>query len=144
MRCALLLAVLLGTAGCATAPWGWQDLRTPARTGAEGDLADCRSHAAAQYAPGVPAGDPYLKNQPAAWQLDPDAQANAPGTGPWHPDREPFPTTGGSQVSQHGVVVPYTGYPGTLDYHPEYLDALVEKCMADRGWAFRPLEQGSK
>jgi hypothetical protein len=32
----------------------------------------------------------------------------------------------------------YTGYPGELDYHPEYLDDILEKCMSDRGWEYRP------
>jgi hypothetical protein len=65
---------------------------------------------------------------------------NVTGTGIWHADREPFPYTNRNGESRHGVVVPYTGYPGELDYHPEYLDALVEKCMADRGWIFRQVE----
>jgi hypothetical protein len=138
MTYAVLLIMLLGTAGCAATPWSWQDLGTPPRASADADLAACRSYAAAQYAPGVPAGDPYLKNHPEALPLDQDAPAVEPGTGTWHPDREPFPYANRSQKPGQGVVVPYTGYPGYLDYHPDYLEALVGKCMADRGWVFRP------
>lgn len=133
-----LTLLLIGTAGCTAAPWSWQDVRTPPRASAEADLTACRSYASAQYSPGIPAGDPYLDDHPPKAALDLEGPASAPGTGTWHPDREPFPYTNRSQESSHGVVVPYTGYPGELDYHPDYLDALVEKCMADRGWAYRP------
>ena len=129
--------------GCTATPWSWQDTRTPARFDANADLNACRSYASAQYAPGVPAGDPYQQT-PTNYQ-DPVPLAKDTGnpdhaaTGTWHPDREPFPYTSNYRgESQHGVVVPYTGYPGYYDYHPDYLDALVEKCMADRGWAYRP------
>ena len=140
MRLTVVLICLLGTAGCTATPWSWQDLGSPPRESAETDLAACRSYAAAQYSPGVPAGDRYLKDQPATLPLDPESRTPPPGLGPWHADREPFPTTSSSQVSLHGVVVPYTGYPGSYDYHPGYLDALVEKCMREKGWAFRPAE----
>lgn len=128
--------------GCTATPWSWQDTRTPARLGADADLDACRSYAAAQYSPGVPAGDPYLQapiNYPDSTPLDATAvDPDRSATGTWHPDREPYPYTNQTREDQHGVVVPYTGYPGYLDYHPGYLDALVEKCMADRGWVFRP------
>lgn len=138
-----LLALTISLGGCAATPWSWQDTRTPVRADPAADLAACRSYASSQYAPGIPAGDPYQRYQPDSPpdQQDPD---NPPGTGTWHPDREPFPYTNRDRESLHGVVVPYTGYPGELDYHPEYLDALVEKCMADRGWAYRPLEPERK
>ncbi|MCM2263604.1 MAG: hypothetical protein NDI73_00265 [Desulfuromonadales bacterium] len=135
-----LILLLIGTVGCAATPWDWQDVRTPPRASSEADLAACRSYASAQYSPGIPAGDPYLKDHPLPEPLDQEMADIDPGTGIWHPDREPFPYTNRSRESIHGVVVPYTGYPGELDYHPDYLDALVEKCMADRGWAFRPVE----
>lgn len=138
-----LMFLLIGAAGCATTPWGWQDIRTPPRANSDADLAACRSYASAQYSPGIPAGDPFLDDHPPAVELDHEMPGGEPGTGSWHPDREPFPYTNRNQESIHGVVVPYTGYPGDLDYHPEYLDALVEKCMADRGWAYRPIENNA-
>lgn len=133
-----LMILLIGVAGCAAAPWTWQDVRSPPRASAEADLAACRSYASAQYSPGTPAGDPYLNDRPPAMDLGPELAGGDPVGGTWRPDREPFPYTNRNQESIHGVIVPYTGYPGELDYHPDYLDALVEKCMADRGWAYRP------
>lgn len=138
-----LILFLVGTAGCTAAPWGWQDIRTPPRLDHEADLAACRSYASAQYSPGIPAGDRYLEDHPLPSSPDQDMPDSDPATGTWHPDREPFPYTNRNQKSIHGVVVPYTGYPGELDYHPDYLDALVEKCMADRGWAYRPIGQNT-
>jgi len=140
-----LMLLLLGTAGCAATPWSWQDVRTPPRENSEADLTACRSYASAQYSPGMPAGDPFLEDHPPLTPpLDQELPEDNPGTGTWHPDREPFPFTNRNQESLHGAVVPYTGYPGELDYHPDYLDALVEKCMADRGWAYRPAKQNLK
>jgi hypothetical protein len=139
-----LILVLLATAGCAAPPWTWQDVRIPPRVNSEVDLAACRSYASAQYTPGIPAGDPYLEDFPIPPALDEEAPDREPGTGIWHPEREPFPYTNRTRESLHGVVVPYTGYPGELDYAPDYLDALVEKCMADRGWAFRPAAPASQ
>lgn len=139
-----LLLLVLGATGCAARPWVWQDVRTPPRAGPEADLAACRSYASAQYSPGIPFGDPYLEDHPHSLSLDDEILDNEPGDGTWHSDREPFPYTNRNQEPIHGVVVPYTGYPGYLDYHPDYLDALVEKCMADRGWAFRPAAENSK
>lgn len=133
MRFIVVGLSFLAVAGCTSPAWVWQDPREPSRTSPEADLAACRSHASAQYRPGIPAGDPYLRGQNAG------AAGDAPaGTGTWHPDREPFPSISRSQEALHGVAVPYTGYPGYLDYHPGFLDALVEKCMADRGWVFQP------
>ncbi len=132
----------LTMAGCTPTPFSWQDTRVPARFDASADLDACRSYAAAQYSPGVPAGDPYRQTQvnyPDPIPLDPPQEnPDRSATGTWHPDREPFPTTNAERSNRHDVVVPYTGYPGDLDYHPGYLDALVEKCMSDRGWVYRP------
>jgi hypothetical protein len=139
MRKLLILIFLLGSVGCSAPAWQWHDTQVPPRTDAESDLATCRSYAAAQYRPGVPTGDPYRQQQPAdPSRLDLDPAGNPPGTETWHADREPYPVTNIRQESIHGVVVPYTGYPGDLDYHPEFLDALVEKCMAERGWHYGP------
>lgn len=145
MRQLLLLIILLSSVGCSSPVWQWQDTRLPPRAEVAPDLAECRSYAAAQYRPGVPAGDPYLGQQSTAspgtllLDQDPGDPAAAPDT--WHADREPFPTTNIREESIHGVVVPYTGYPGYLDYHPGYLDALVEKCMSDRGWRYAPASE---
>jgi len=129
-------------AGCTPTRFSWQDTRTPERSDASADLSACRSYAASQDTPGVPAGDQYRQspvNYPDPVPLDqPEGNPDRGATGTWHPDREPFPYTNYEREDRHGVVVPYTGYPGYLDYHPGYLDALVEKCMADRGWVFRP------
>lgn len=133
------LCLMFCTVAACTAPtWSWQDLRTPPRSSADADLAACRSYAASQYRPGVPAGSPYLKDHPQSPPLELEAADVPPATGPWHADREPFPYTNRNGTSVHGVIVPYTGYPGELDYHPGFLDALVEKCMTDRGWGYRP------
>jgi hypothetical protein len=133
MRHVIVGFMLLAVMGCGSSPWVWVDTRAPSRDSAEADLAACSSYASSQYRPGIPAGDPYRHTQNVVAASD-----NSTGPGTWHPDREPFPYTNRSQESIHNVVVPYTGYPGYLDYHPEFLDALVEKCMADRGWAFEP------
>lgn len=135
----LLLIVLVGSVGCSAPSWQWHDTQVPPRAAVEADLDACRSYASAQYRPGVPAGDTYLQQQPTdPTRIEQDAASNSPGMETWHADREPYPTTNIRQESIHGVVVPYTGYPGYLDYHPEYLDTLVEKCMAERGWHYGP------
>lgn len=143
----LLFLCVLGAAGCSAPQWVWQDTRAPARADFAPDLAACRSYAASQYRPGVPAGDPYLEQLQVApaqdLRAEQDPGGNQPGTGTWHPDREPFPETNIRAESTHQVVVPYTGYPGYLDYHPGFLDALVEKCMRDRGWIYVPPPGGS-
>lgn len=135
-----LVLLMVGMIGCAAPHWTWQDTRKPGRTSADGDLAACRSYASSQYSPGTPSGDPYLIDQLTPRPFIDENPDNPLGTGIWHSDREPFPYANRNGGSLHGVVVPYTGYPGELDYHPEYLDALVEKCMADRGWVYRPPE----
>ncbi|GEM_PF-2154072 len=137
-----LFLLVLTVAGCTPTPFSWQDTRVPARFDARADLDVCRSHAAAQYSPGVPKGDPYRQSQvnypdPAPLE-QPQDNPDRSATSTWHPDREPFPVTNAERSNRHEVVVPYTGYPGYLDYHPDYLDDLVEKCMADRGWVYRP------
>jgi len=143
LRKLMLLIGVLGVAGCSAPQWGWQDTRSPARADAKTDLAACRSFASSQYRPGVPAGDPYLREQqatqPDIFATETDPGGNPPGSGTWHADREPFPSTNIREETTHQVVVPYTGYPGYLDYHPGYLDALVEKCMSDRGWVYGPI-----
>lgn len=133
-----LSLLLFAVTACSAKTWSWQDLRTPSRSNPEEDLASCRSYAASQYRPGIPAGSPYLHDHLQPSSPEEEFADNPPGTGSWQPDREPFPLTTRNGESVHGVIVLYTGYPGELDYHPGYLDALVEKCMADHGWAYRP------
>lgn len=134
MRGSAIIIILLTICGCAsTVDYTWQDLRLPARDDATFDLEECRVYAARQYQPGKPFGEPFLKDQaPSAEATD----ASKPGE--WRPDRSPFPTTNLNAQPIHDIPVDYTGYPGELDYHPGYLDDILEKCMLDRGWAYRP------
>jgi hypothetical protein len=58
--------------------------------------------------------------------------------GTWRPDRNPTATININSEPIHDVPVVYTCFPGELDYDPEYLDDILEKCMSDRDWEFRP------
>ena len=120
--------------GC-TAPaiYTWQDIRQPAREDATIDLDECRAYTAKQYQPGLPSGEPYLKENESETEMTDDD-----GRGEWRPDRSPFPTTNINVLPVHEIPVSYTGYPGELDYHPHYLDDILEKCMQDRGWSYQP------
>lgn len=133
-RLIFFLAALL--MGCApTSDYSWQDTREPPREDFGADLETCRSYAARQYQPGMPAGEPYLSEaERSARDLDEQL------TGTWRPDRSPFPTMNLNHLPQHDIPVAYTGYPGELDYHPDYLDQILEKCMLDRGWRYLPGE----
>lgn len=132
-RYPLILLIILAV-GCApTAHYTWQDTRTPAREDATFDLKICREYAAAQYKPGIPAGAPYLREQKTP--LDP---LNEPQSGEWRPDRDPTKSTSIQSQPVHDVPVEYTGYPGELDYYPDYLDDILEKCMKDKGWEYLP------
>lgn len=115
--------------------YSWQDIREPAREDATVDLEECRSYAARQYRPGMPSGEPYLTTQSES-----ASEFTGNVHGEWRPDRDPFKDTNTNSMPVHDVPVEYTGYPGELDYHPEYLDDILEKCMSDRGWEFRPLQ----
>ena len=120
--------------GCATpVPYAWQDTRQPIRDDATIDLEECRTFAARQYKPGIPAGEPYLKDQTSKTTM-----MDGQNRGEWRPDRSPFPTINNT-LPTHDVPVDYTGYPGELDYHPDYLDDILEKCMQDRGWIYQPV-----
>ena len=44
-------------------------------------------------------------------------------------------------MPKHDVPVEYTGYPGELDYYPDYLDDIFEKCMQDKGWQYLPAKE---
>lgn len=130
----LLLFASLGLFGCVSqTTYTWQDVREPSRQEASMDLEECRAYAARQYKPGIPAGEPYLRENHA--QEDFMAE-NKMGT--WRPDRNPTSTININSMPTHDVPTEYTGYPGELDYDPEYLDAILEKCMSDKGWEFRP------
>jgi hypothetical protein len=97
------------------------------------DLEECRSYAARQYKPGTPTGEPYLRDS----QTQDDFMAENK-MGEWRPDRNPTATININSEPIHDVPTEYTGYPGELDYSPEYLDDILEKCMSDKGWEYRP------
>jgi hypothetical protein len=128
----VIVSLLLGCTG--RVPYAWQDTRQPTRDDATADLDECRTYTARQYRPGVPAGEPYLKNKVG------EANSSEEGSyGQWRPDRSPFPVINVNAQPIHEVPVDYTGYPGELDYYPGYLDAILEKCMHDRGWEYKPM-----
>ena len=135
MRGIILLLITTLLLGCtAPVPYTWQDTRQPARDDATADLEECRTYTARQYRPGMPAGEPYLKDR-----ADEGDNTKEDNPGQWRPDRSPFPTTNINAQPIHEVPVDYTGYPGELDYYPGYLDAILEKCMHDRGWGYEPV-----
>ena len=140
MRVILFCAVAAFLAGCSTTlPYSWQDTRQPEREDSLADLEYCRAYTARQYRPGIPAGDAYLKN--------PETGDNMPEKSDqqeWRPDRSPFHVTNINEQPIHNLPVDYTGYPGELDYSPGYLDAILEKCMSDRGWEYRPETETEK
>ena len=130
----LLLLTSIGLFSCAPqTSYTWQDMRETPREEASMDLEDCRTYAARQYKPGVPTGEPYLRDSHTQ-----DAFMAENKTGVWRPDRNPTSTININSESIHDVPTEYTGYPGELDYYPEYLDDILEKCMSDRGWEYRP------
>jgi hypothetical protein len=130
----LLLLTSIGLFSCAPQPpYTWQDMREPSRQEASVDLEECRAYAARQYKPGIPTGEPYLRD---SHTQDDFMAENEMGV--WRPDRNPTDTININSESIHDVPTEYTGYPGELDYDPEYLDDILEKCMSDRGWEFRP------
>jgi len=134
MRTGLVLLLAITMSGCTPSPpYSWQDTREPAREDFSIDLEACRSYAARQYKPGIPAGAPYLSDAERTRRAD-DEQPE----GVWRPDRSPFPSTNVNRQPLHDVPVDYTGYPGELDYNPSYLDEILEKCMLDHGWRYQP------
>ncbi len=131
-RLTLFFISALLSACVSPAPYAWQDTRQPAREDAIADFEVCKAYAAKQYQPGTPAGEPYLNNQGNDTETSDNYKRKE-----WRPDRSPFPTTNVNAQSVHNIQVDYTGYPGELDYYPSYLDDILEKCMRDRGWAYR-------
>jgi hypothetical protein len=132
-----IIATLL--LGCTTpSPYSWQDTRQPARDDATADLKRCQDYAARQYRPGIPMGEPYLKDQAGDQSTSKTEGMDDNRHGEWRPDRSPFPTTNINAQPIHKVPVDYTGYPGELDYYPSYLDDILEKCMQDHGWRYLP------
>lgn len=129
-----LLTLFLVTlfVGCSPYPqYAWQDTRIPSREDATVDLEACREFASRQYTPGMPAGVEYQQ------QHDDDmGAAEMTTTGEWRPDRSPNKAVSVHALPRHDVQTDYTGYPGELDYYPNYLDDIVEKCMRDRGWEY--------
>lgn len=134
MRAIILLVTVTFLYSCsAPVSYTWQDTRLPAREKATDDITFCKDYAARQYRPGIPAGEPYLKDQASdEMELYQNKQ------GEWRPDRSPFPVTNINAQPVHDIPVEYTGYPGELDYSPHYLDDIMEKCMRDRGWEYKP------
>ena len=133
MRDLIILIITTLMLSCTVStPYSWQDTREPARDDATADLEKCRSYAAKQYRPGMPTGDPYLKGLPNRTE-----QMNEYKQGEWRPDRSPFQRTNINALPIHKVPVDYTGYPGELDYYPDYLDDILENCMNDKGWAYQ-------
>ena len=136
MRGITLLFIATLQFGCASpSPYAWQDTRQPVREDVTVDLEQCRTYTAKQYQPGVPMGDPYLKEQGNKTERMENSSHEE-----WRPDRSPFPTTNNNYLPIHDIPVDYTGYPGALDYYPSYLDDILEKCMQDRGWTYKPVE----
>ena len=133
LRCQFLLFFILVTSCAPHPPYTWQDTRAPARESAAVDMQACREFTSRQYQPGIPAGEPYLDEQKAP--ADPTAEYT---TGEWRLDRDPLQQRSIDSLPTHDVNVEYTGYPGELDYHPDYLDDIFEKCMNDKGWEYKP------
>ncbi len=128
----VIMTLLPGCTG--REPYAWQDTRQPTRDDATADLEECRTYAARQYRPGMPAGEPYLKNKGEETN-----ETKEDSHGQWRPDRSPFPVININAQPIHKIPVDYTGYPGELDYSPGYLDAVLEKCMLDHGWRYEPV-----
>lgn len=128
----LVLIALLNISCSAYRPFTWQDTRLPVRDSADADIEKCRLYAAAQYKPGMPSGESYLEEQETPH--DPLIQVNA---GEWRPDRDPLQQTNTRSTPIHDIPVDYTGYPGELDYYPDYLSDIFEKCMNDKGWEYK-------
>ena len=134
MHKSLLLIFTTCLFGCASqSPYSWHDTRTPPREESSADLEHCRAYAAKQYKPGIPAGEPYLRELHRSQDV---MEENSIGV--WRPDRNPTSTININSIPIHDVPTEFTGYPGELDYDPDYLDDILEKCMADRGWEYRP------
>ena len=132
MRGVTILFITAHLFGCST-PYTWQDTRQPVREDATVVLEECRSYASEQYKPGIPMGDALLDEA----RSKAETTENHSG-GEWRPDQSPFRTTNVNAQPIHEVPVDYTGYPGELDYYPSYLDDILEKCMLDRGWVYKP------
>ena len=127
----IVLSMLIINTSCAPATQNtWQDTTGQGSEAAAKALEICRDFASRQYQPGVPAGEEYLKNQTD------EAVFYERTTGGWRPDRSPHKTVNINAMPLHDVHVDYTGYPGELDYYPNYLDDILEKCMRDRGWEY--------
>ena len=127
----IMLTLLIINTSCApSTQYTWHDTTGKDRDDAASDFKACRDFASQQYRPGMPAGEEYLRGT----KNEVDLYENP--TGEWRPDRSPYKTVNIDAMPQHDVPVGYTGYPGELDYYPDYLDDLLEKCMQDRGWEY--------
>lgn len=137
MKTAHLLIVLSLILSSCISPsqYAWQDTRTPARASANQDLEYCKEYTAQQYKPGTPTGEPFLSEEEKNRLIDQERPLDE-----WRTDRTPFRTTSINQQPIHDVPTDYTGYPAELDYYPEYMDDILEKCMSNRGWEYLPVK----
>lgn len=130
----LLLLLAIGCFGCASQDnYTWQEMQEPRQDDFRIDLEACRAYAARQYKPGIPAGTPYLGD---IYTQDDFMAENERGV--WRPDRNPTERVNINSLPVHDITTEYTGYPGEFDYNPDALDEILEKCMSDHGWEYRP------
>lgn len=145
-RTSLSTIIVMTLLACGTpTEFNWQDNYQPPRESVDADLEECKAYAARQYQPGTPTGTPYLeqyKGYPHGYEWGGEPNEMRPyEQGEWRPDRDPSQNININSLPTHNVKVDYTGYPGELDYYPGYLDAILEKCMSDRGWVYQPIEK---
>jgi hypothetical protein len=134
--------ILIFISSCAPTDYEWHYQREPVRFNYTEDLDFCRAFTAKQYQPGVPTGSPYIEDG-QRYPVGPDQNLHledetSQNKGVWHADRNPDQQINLNRQSVHDVPKQYTGYPGYLDYYPRYSDDILEKCMRDRGWVYRP------
>ncbi|MDT8441460.1 MAG: hypothetical protein RQ723_07350 [Desulfuromonadales bacterium] len=139
MRSLLIILASLAMCACGPIDYCWQDQYQLNREDFSADLAHCKDYAARQYRPGIPAGTPY-RAEDAGYPHGQDTIGTEITAGEWRPDRNPMRWISISTPNRHEVDTAYTGYPGALDYAPNYTDDILEKCMSDRGWAYLPVQ----
>ncbi len=145
-RTSIACIIVIALSACsAPTRYSWQDTYQPPRESVDADLETCKAYTARQYQPGTPTGAPYLeqyRGYPNGEDWGGKAHEMRPyEQGEWRPDRDPSQDINMNSLPIHDVEVGYTGYPGELDYHPGYLDAILEKCMLDRGWVYQATEE---
>lgn len=141
MRTLLIILSSLALFSCSPVDYSWQDQYQLNREDFSADLVYCRDYAARQYQPGIPAGASY-RQQESGYPHGHDTVGSEVVGGEWRPDRNPMRWISISAPPRHQLDTAYTGYPGALDYAPNYTDDILEKCMSDRGWAYLPVQAG--